>query len=307
MYATPPMNARLALALTCVAIAVGCSSSPWRRTAPPLYNTPGLVLFREHLEKEGQQVPLGHKHPIKVPADKLAYVMSQLKYRQDRLLKSIQVDVFVPAEIAATAEPIALALAEIQPDERLRFLILRSTWSEVLFGPSGTTGVMFSDEEGVLQIAFDRVLEGLSLPEGNEPMRIRFPDDPTEISDGSPLYPPPGTKLHAKAGTIYPRWLEVQLTDIAPPPKPAAVTPPPVGTQPAIPPAEPPKVSQPAVVIQPAVAPPQPGASGDAEKEARYQRVRDRIEALNRLRKDGVVSEQQYQAEFQKAMAELEK
>lgn len=237
---------------------------------------------------------LGHKHPLKVPAEKLAYLMSQLSFRQDRLLKSIKADVFIPAEIAATAEPIALALGEIQPDERLRFLILRTSWSEVLFGPSGTTGVIYSDEEGVLEIAFDRLVEGLSLPESNEPMRIRFPDEPTEISDASPLYPPAGTKLHVKAGNIYPRWLEVRLAEIIPPemPKAAVAV---EATKPPSPPISPP----------PDLAKPAPTA--DPEKEARYQRVRGRIEGLNRLRKDGVLSEEQYQAEIAKAMAELER
>ncbi len=276
------MNVRLTPAILCAALASGCSSSPWKRLPPPLYATANLVLLREHLEKDGQRVALGYKHPMKLSADKLASLMSQLSYRHDHLLKSTRANVFIPAEIDASAEPIALALEEIQPDERLRFLIVRSSWSDVLFGPSGTTGVMFSTEDGVLDIALDKIDEGIHLPESNEPMRIAFPDDPTALVDASPLYPPTGTELHTVSGTLHPRWLKARLAEITPTVKSK------VAAQPA-----------------PATAP--PNAAKDPEKEARYQRVRDRLDSLNRLRKDGALAEEQYQIEFQKTMAELDK
>ena len=143
-------------------------------------------------------------------------------------------------------------------------------------------------------------------------MRIRFPDEPTEVTDASPLYPPAGTKLHVKAGAIYPRWLEVRLADVVVPPplniaKPAALD----VARPAAPPrdlTQPRDLTLPGEVTQSGQVPqPSTQVTVDPEREARYQRVRGRIEGLNRLRKDGVLSEEQYQTELGKAMAELEK
>ena len=41
------------------------------------------------------------------------------------------------------------------------------------------------------------------------------------------------------------------------------------------------------------------------EEEARYQQVRKKLDALNRLRTDGVITEEQYQKQFEEVMKEL--
>ncbi len=305
------MKTVLASSLVAFLLACGCASSPWKRSAPPLYKTPGTLLFREHLEKDGQRVPLGYKHPIDVSIEKTVLILSQLVYRKDTLLKSRSTYVFTKEEIAAAAEPVSRALKVITPDERLRFLILRSSWKEAFLGTYGTSGVVFSTEEGVLNVAFDRIDQHLLVPEGGEPMKIEFPDEPTEVTDDSPLIPGGGTKLHrSPEGSDFPRWVEVRVAGVQPLP----LSPPPEEKAPAPPPAvqvavpdRPPLAGSPRPSAGAEAPPPGPAepAGKAAEAEARYQQSRQRLETLNRLRKDGVLTEEQYQDEYKKVMAEV--
>lgn len=283
------------LPVICLALVSGCGSSPWKREAPPLYFTPGLVLYREHKEVEGLRVPLGYKHPADLPLEKAVLFLNQLVFRDDFILTSKNTYVLTQEEIRKAAEPLSVALKALGPDDRLRFLVLHDTLEDVLLGPHGTTGVIFSTQGGVLSFAFDKIHERVTVPDGGEPMKIPFRREPTEVTEESPILPGPGMKIHADPdGTQYTRWVEVTIAEVKPlppPTQPQATTPAPV----------------PPVRVAVPDRPPLPGspASSAPSDEERYQQVRKQLEKLNRLRKDGAITEEQFQAEYAKAMAEL--
>lgn len=279
-----------------LALVPGCAApSPWKRTAPPLYNSPHLVLFQEHLETAGQREPLGHQHPIQVSPEKLAAILGQLIHDKRTLLKSRQVPVFVPEQVPTMVEPLSLALGKLGPDERLRFVAIQSGLLGKVFRPYGTTGVMFSRQTGTLDIAFVEIDEALSLPDDNAPMKIRFDDEPTELTDASPVLPAAGIQLQTapNVGT-FPRWITIRLDEVAALPSPLAAKVA-AATLPATPvPAAPtPSVPTPSVATPP------------NQEEIRYQKLRARLETLSRLRQDGALSEEQYKLEYEKTMAEL--
>jgi len=305
-------------------LAAGCASSPWQHQV--IYNTPGVVLYRESKYVEGARVPLGFTHPVQVAPEKVALLMNQLAYRKDSLLRSQSDYIFTQPSIAASAEPIALALGALDPDERLRFFFRRESWQEVLLGPHGTTGVMFCTAPGTLDVAFDRIDQRIQLPEGNEPAKVSFPNEPTEIVDDSPVLPAPGFETRTSPdGQIFPRWLMVRLEDLKPPaPQPAPQQAPAPRVQVAVPerppldgegtPAAPPAApaaaaaagaaaAKPAAATDPSATP--PAQAPQQITEERYQKARQRLETLNRLRKEGVITEAQYQEEYVKVMADL--
>jgi hypothetical protein len=302
---------KIASCLSWIAVAflASCSSSPWKRPAPPLYQVPGLVLYREHEERDGQQVPLGYKHPIGVTPEKVALLLSQLVFRDDFLLTSKETYVLTKEEIGKIAEPLSEALKVVTPDERLRFLVLHDMWQEVILGNYGTTGVIFSTQDGVVNIAFDAIRQRVSVPDGGEPMKVTFSGEPTEITGKSPILPAAGMKIHmGPDGTQYTRWIEVTLADVKPLPPPALAekTSPPAPPVTVVVPDRPPLPGSP----EPAPATAAPPAASTAPKsspeEDRYQRARKKLESLNRLRKDGAITEEQFQSEYAKAMAELQ-
>ncbi|HVR74038.1 MAG TPA: hypothetical protein VMT52_06885 [Planctomycetota bacterium] len=318
---------RQVLGASLLLLAAGCAASPWKREK--IYARSGFVLYREHMEEDGKQVPLGHLHPIDLPADKAVLILYQLVFEERSLFKrSRRTYIFDRVkEIPRMVEPLLVALRTITPDERLRFLLTRSNWDDLLVGMTSTSGVIFSDAGGVLSLAFDRIQDRGSMPEDGDPAKVVFRGNPTQLNSGSPVIPGAGMKVHVDpaTGETFPRWVDIVLADVeelplapAPTPEPKPEVSPPINiVVPERPPLEgSPEVASPAARARGAESsgatpststgraleaePPAP-----ARDDARYLRVRERIEGLKRLRDDGALSEEEYRRELDKALAEL--
>ena len=297
---------RLFPLLFAAAAAAGCASYPWQKTT--LYVNAGIALYREKKVVEGGQVALGYQHPIDIPLEKTVLVLSQIVYRQDYLIRKPQtLHVFTDKEIRGLAEPLTLALKAIVPDERLRFLVIRSSWTDVVAGTHGTSAVIFRTPDGVLHLAFDKIQEQFQIAEGGDPDAVPIATEPTELTDASPVIPVAGMRLHEAQGAgKFPRWIEIANLDDVKPPAPEPQEPAKPAVQPRheiVIPARPP-VTAPAASTQAPPAPPAATPRG-ADDEAKYQRIRARLEQLKRLRQDGVLSEEEYQKEYQRLLAEL--
>jgi len=296
------MKRYAALALLLAGVAPGCSSQPWRREV--LYARDGVTLYREFKHDDtGGKVPLGFRHPFELPREKAAILFSQLVYKVNYLIKKdVDRNVFMPAEVEALGEPLSIATGALTPDDRLRFLVTRSNWTELVLGTTGTSGVIFSEDEGVVSVAFDIIEEKVSGAEEGDPKTVRFHIDPVEYDDADPVYPGEGMKIHvAEDGRKFPRWLDVRLADLKSRVAPVAAAP--AGSAAAPAPATPPPGSNPSAAPAPAAAPAATASPEDAE--ARYRRVRERLSTLKRLRADGAITEEEYQKEYSKALSEL--
>jgi hypothetical protein len=292
------------LLLLLAAAAPGCAGYPWQKTT--LYVNSGIALYREKKVVEGNQVSLGYQHPIDIPLEKTVLVLSQLVYYHDPLIGKPQtLHVFTDQEIRGLAEPMTLALQAITPDERLRFLIVRSAWTDVIGGTRGTSGVVFRTPDGLLHLAFDKIHEQYQVAEGGEPDDVPIATEPTTLTKASPIVPATGMRLHLEAGgKKYPRWIEIaSLDEVKPPAPPPAELAKPAGEPPrAIVIPTRPQVTSPDSPKPPPTPPPTPPPAADEEK---YLRLRAKLEQLKRLRQDGVLSDEEYQREYQKLIAEL--
>jgi hypothetical protein len=279
----------------------GCSSSPWRREV--LYVKDGVTLYREFQPAEsGSKKPLGYRHPFEIPREKAAILFSQLVYKVDYLVKK-DVDriVFTPAEVEALAEPLTIATGALTPDDRLRFLVTRSNWTDIVLGTTGTSGVVFSAEEGVVSVAFDIIEEKISGADEGDPKTVQFHIDPVEYDDADPVYPGEGMRIHvAEDGRKFPRWLDVRLADLKSRVPPAAAG---VAAAPAPAATAPPTGAAPTATPAPTAGPAPAATAEDAD--SRYRRVRERLNTLKRLRADGALTEEEYQKEYAKALSEL--
>jgi hypothetical protein len=222
---------------------------------------------------DGMRAPLGYDHPIEVSVDQVTSVFGQLKYEQRSALGKTKIRrVFTAREVVALTEPIVHALKTLSPDERLRFLLARSTKSAFSTSLQGTSGVIFKSAADRVSLAFDVINGSLPTPKQGKPDNMKFSDDPTLITDASPLLPFPGTDIHSdsESGVIYPRWLEIELNtiDVVTPPQPA----------------------------------PPPEETTASPKE---DRIRERIQSLKRLRDDGTLTQEQFDAAVQETVGEL--
>jgi hypothetical protein len=294
-------------------LATGCSS-PWKREQ--IYSRSGVALYREYKLAGGEKAALGYRHPVEIDPEKMALILSHLNWRDSYFLglkKPVDLHVFNPTEVQASAKALCIALHAMGPDDRLRFLVTRSNWTEAFLGTQGTSGVMFSAKEGILEIAFDRIQERIAGGEGGEPMDVTF-NDPLEVTSADPILPSGAIALRVEpeTGVEYPRWVEVKIDQVAS----LAAAPAAPGTAPPGGSAAPAQTPKPA----PTVATPASGAPHDttpatastgappgqaAPPADPYQRVRERIEKLKRLRADGAITEEEYAKEFEKAISEL--
>ncbi len=183
---------------------------------------------------------------------------------------------FTDEEVAVLAGPVSRGLEKLGPDERLRFLLARTSWKPLFLGNKGISGVIFFDAPDRMNLAFDLLDE--SLPEDSvNPRAMVFADDPITIAGGDPvIVPPAGASLHppAEDGATYPRWVvldpaQVQVASEAPTPRPAPAAAP--GPSPAAPPTPPPAVDE------------------DAEA------LKRKLKNLDDLRRDGTISAEEYE------------
>jgi hypothetical protein len=288
------------------------------------YSASGVVLYREYQQQGADRLAQRFLHPVDISAEKTAWTLRSLVYEKRALFgKPEDVVVFTPQEVKALAEPLSLALGAIGPNERLRFLVMRSNWKDVLLAPTGTSAVVFRREAGVLNFAFDAVHDAVSGDETGNPRNIAFRIEPTTYVDASPLVPHPGTRLRVDpvSGKPFPRWLEVMPDELQLPPlavsgatepstaagapaSPATAGPATASPAPASPATAGPATAGPATAGAATAVAAQPAPSGSpaaagappppAVDEERFRQVRERIAILQRLRAEGTITEEQY-------------
>lgn len=252
---------RVAAALCLAAFLPACESTRWKRNL--VYSRSPVAVYVEREEREGKTVPHGYAHPAEIPAHALGGYLKTLRFRPRGLFKrGDEGPVFEEPEVDALAQPLADALKEVGPDERVRFLVGRTKWRPLFLGPKGTSAVVFLDAPGRLNLAFD-LLQDTLPEETGDPRAMVFRGDPVTITAKTPdLLPPDGSALRGGApeGRVHPRWIVADASRLpVPPPR-----------------EEPPIPGQPA------------GSPGglDAETEA----IRRRLGVLDDLHRKGAIS-----------------
>jgi hypothetical protein len=263
-----PRRRQLALALLLIVLPA-CRSPEWKQKL--LTARSPIATYIEHREKDGKTIPQGFAHPPKVQAETLKTILSGLKYHPTGFIGVSRIataePMFTEEETAVLCAPVSRDLEQLGPDERLRFLLARTSWKPFATGQKATSGVIFFDTPQHMNLAFDMIDE--SLPsEGGDPRSIPFPDDPVAITGKEPvIVPPAGGSLHPPSpdGTGYPRWVVLDPRRIAA--LPAAPGP------------------------QTAKAPPAAPLSPEEEKEA----IKRKLKVLEDLKKDGVINAEEYE------------
>lgn len=284
----------LILGIFSLASSTGCTSL-WRREV--IAGREPVFVYRESRVEDDATVPFGFDHPASVSADEWLLVLANLSYHDRPLLGSTEIEpVFTPTEAPRLARALSRALEEVGPDERVRFLVVRTGLETVLLGLSGVSGVAFVDE-GRLHVAFDTIDGGIYEGSTGRAEDVRFPYDPVEETYEHGLVPPwPWTRIHrdARTGEEHKRWLEIDLAALA-----KAVE----------------EVDAEAVASDVATASSgaretETPATGDDEApspapENSIDRIGEKLRALKELRERGDLTEEEYRAAVEKVLDSL--
>ena len=254
-----------------------CGGPEWKQRL--LTARSPIATYIEHREKDGKTIAQGFAHPPKVEAGTLKAILAGLKYHPTGFIGVSRVattePMFTEAEVAVLGEPLSRDLELIGPDERLRFLLARTSWKPFATGQKAISGVVFFDAPQRMNLAFDLIDESLSNDSG-DPRSITFPDDPVAITGKDPvIVPPAGGSLRPPSpdGTGHPRWVVLDPGRIA--------------ALPAAPAPQAEKASPAAAAPAPRPAPLSP------EEEAAA--IKRKLQVLEDLKKDGVISAEEYE------------
>lgn len=299
--------------LAFLAVLPGCAS-PWKQEA--IYSVHPVFLYREYEVDDDRKLEQGFAHPATVPAEELGIVLRQLYHEKKSFLfgEAKPDRVFTDDEVEAITRPLVEALAKVGKDERVRFLITRASLSSLFIGISGVSGVAFQTGDGKLHLAFDSIDQGINEGDGGRPEDVTFPYDPTGETYRYGLLPLRGTEHHRDTGSgdVYRRWLEIDFGAVRHALERArqeratasSTTTPRADTGPGTADARQ-RTSNAAPPVA-ATAPTTPSSTAAVrDREKRYQAIKSAIEDLQRLRDDGVLTQEQYDEQLKKYLEQL--
>ena len=300
----PTVPDRAATWLTCVflvALSVSCRASPWK--ASMLEADSGIATYVERERREtGETVPQGFAHPVVLPPDQIEGLLLGLRAADWGPLSGPSIEnLFDVDEAARVAPMISRVLAKISPDERARFLLVRSRWSAPFAGIPGISAVAFFPKPGELNLAFDLLLD--SMPGGDtDPRDVVFRADPLAMTAKEPeLLVPEGARLRSGApeGKLFSRWLVLE-TDSLPQIAKAALVARRRAAQPVFAPAG--TAGTPIPAALPA-EPSKPAALLDPEAEA----IRKKLRNLDQLLQNGAITAEEHEKARREILAQSER
>ena len=194
------------------ALLSGCSMGVWRRTSSQLKSRSVLVEL-ENKMMGGEPVDLGFQHPAAVSPYHLRALFKTLLYHRTYLFEEDTLDpVVFPEHQISLASGISQALVMARGTERVRFSVVSDRKVLGVFRNDQTTrGVVFVHPVGVLNVAFDLIVE---VPD-DELEEDRWGDPTRRTISSVDLAVPEGVRLYqTDSGKTKPLWVTLNLADL---------------------------------------------------------------------------------------------
>lgn len=191
---------------------VGCQVSPWKRELFEPGNAGTAVYLEVKHDVDGLEEDLGYAHPIELSESEVSGFLSSLRYVKDQFLSErFEGALFTAEEIGRVVPSVVRALAEVGPNQRVRFVVMRTNRHFSVFqSVDCTSGVVFKTAPDEIHFAFDYLHEELA-EDSMDPREVSLHREPTEVVDASyTLVPPEGVSHHTGQGGVrHPRWVTV--------------------------------------------------------------------------------------------------
>jgi hypothetical protein len=291
-----------------------CSTSKWIRT--PVEKHRDFIVTLEQHEVEGKIVLRQYAHPYKINITDLEKLMGDLTYAEQFgfMGKKEEQAVFQADEITRLAPTLAIALAQADDSQRIRFTSYNQGKAFIFSVSRETEGVMFIKPEGHLNIAFNLINSEIdpNEPASYPPGFSRINPLKIKSSDTTIIPTAPYEKLHEfddakpapmwviadleklqetmkNAPVIYiEKPVEVSPADVTPAPQ-AAPTATAVGPEP---------------VAKKTEA--QKTAPVPAPEDAIQKDIKNKLKYLKELMDEGLISEKDYNAKKSELLDKLD-
>lgn len=258
-------------------LVVGCGGSRWTDARVEKHSH---YTLRIQSQVEGGNVVKQHyRHPVDIDSQTIAAFMSELAYMEPAFLvgEAKKTSVFQDEEIARLSGPIAEALKTVDDNQRIAFSSL-NFGGRLLFERSReTSGLIFVDPEGKLNIAFSGINVELPMDPEEAAFIREAAADPLDVREA--LTPLVATADYMENhlqnnGKPYPMWLKADLA----------------------------KTRTAAKAIEAKPAAEKPAADPVLQRE----NIRSQLEYLKGLYDDGLISQSEYDAKRGELLKNLE-
>lgn len=248
-------------------LAAGCGGPRWE-DASVEEQSHYIVRVQSQVES-GEVVKQHFMHPLDIDPQTIAAFLSELAYMQPGLLmgEAKKTFVFQDKEVDRLAGPIAKAFATINEDQRIAFASLNWGGGLLFETKRETTGLMFVDAEGKLNIAFS----GINIEKPLDPVAaaaVQLPaGNPLEITDSKTPLIATGDYMQQHVqdnGETYPMWLKADLGKV--------------------------KTATKNIEIEPSKK------AFDFDPARHRENIRSQLEYVKKLYDDGLISQSEYDA-----------
>ncbi len=193
----------------------GCSSY-WVRT--PVVEEKNIVVSLEHQVLKDQIISQNFAHPFDMDRNCLEAFLHSLTYLEEPLLpgEAEEKPVFQKAEVERLVPALCQALGKASSDERVRFVSNNKGGGLLFKKPRKTTGIMFVETGGRLNLAFGLVNYEIRISEMETFSQKEEVADPLKIKSSFTPVIPPDFARHRRAqdGTVFPLWVAADIKDI---------------------------------------------------------------------------------------------
>jgi hypothetical protein len=261
------MKKKIVVILGFFLLTAGCGGPRWE-DARVEEQSHCIVRVQSQVES-GEVIKQHFMHPTDIDPQTIAAFLSELAYMQPDFLlgDAKKTFVFQDKEVDRLAGPIAKAFATVNEDQRIAFTSLNRGGGLLFDAQRETTGLMFVDAEGKLNIAFSGInIEKRLDPEDAIAVRVP-PGNPLEIADSkTPLIATGDYMQHhlQDNGKAYPMWLRADLGKV--------------------------KTSAKVIEIEPSKE------ASDFDPALHRENIRSQLEYVKKLYDDGLISQSEYDA-----------
>ncbi len=212
-----PMSKSLVLLVALLSLN-SCVTVGWKQAELLESNDFVSIYLEEYRGEEREPVDQGLQHPIiDLDVHQLAALFASVSYRESRLLLDDHQGSLIHERIVwDLAEALAKHLPNLTSAQRLRFLVHRMERVAIFTGVYLTSGVLFSEEEGKVDLAIDMIEERF-LPDDVDPKSMRFYRKPTRMfNSGYSLQLPKGFTLttNSESNRTHPLWFKAPISEI---------------------------------------------------------------------------------------------
>jgi hypothetical protein len=280
---------RFLFSVLCLVVFTGCIGS--KRVSTVVYeDKTRTVKLEARLGKDKKPIEYGYHHPVDLTPKDFEKLLSSIYIKRSKTLLGLLIPMlgakdreqaFSADEIQFLSQSFSVALAKATPDQRVTFLLFRPRGAQIR---EVTSGAVFVREDLLnLVLANERYVvdrEKMSGADEDDPLYVYEPDAFKILPGKHQELVKEDRKIRDLEGDLPKTWVAIDYQKI-------------LSAQPVVEPQAAPETPEPSLQTSPQVP------SGEPVPVSPFE---DKLRVLKRLREQGLITEEEYQAKKQELL-----